>query len=198
MAQAGFQDQADSEGDEPFPDAFPVPSGMATRATSSSRSTTQQSAPAVSSLLQAPPSGSVGLLDYLHDHGLLYMQRTTTGQPSSDIDGEYELDDEYLGDAPQAQVATADDYENVPDSTPPKISSPRGINDWDDDNLLSFWKFKVIRKKGYEPMLAHFPGQSVESLHEVWRTNRERCEMLSAAWRAAGKPTAPVAEWLDV
>lgn len=119
-------------------------------------------------------------------------------QPSSDVDGEYEIDDEYSPEVAHNQLTrVGHDEEQLADSTPPKISSPRGIDDWDNDNLLSFYKFKVIRKKGYEPMLVHFPGQTIESLQETWKTHRKRCEELGAAWRAAGKPAGSVAEWLD-
>ncbi|XPS81289.1 hypothetical protein M3J09_013227 [Ascochyta lentis] len=75
-----------------------------------------------------------------------------------------------------------------PASSPPQSSPPRNILVWDDANLLSLWKWKVIRKKGYEPMVAHFEGQTVESLHRAWVENRGRCKELGQAWREAGKP----------
>lgn len=118
---------------------------------------------------------------------------------SSDVDGEYEIDEYYLPDAPQGQSASSNTngWEQMPDSTPPKTSSPRGVDDWDDSNLLSLWKFKVIRKKGYELMLATFQDQTVESLHEAWTKHKQRCQQLGAAWEAAGRPRGDSSEWFE-
>jgi hypothetical protein len=122
-----------------------------------------------------------------------------SGHPSSDIDGEYELDDDYLPDAPQDPPTSTNPnkQEQVPTSTPPRTSSPRSVDDWDDANLLSLWKHKVIRKKGYEPMLTSFKDQTVEGLHEAWTKHKESCKRLGAAWEAAGKPTGPLSEWFE-
>ena len=196
-------------GHKRFSDVLPIDSNPRTVPAPTGINAAQQSVSSGFQLIEAAPPRSAEALDCLHANDPLQAQQnpvpvpvpTTapTAPPSSDIDGEYEADDDYLPDAPQAQpIATDnDDHERLSDSTPPKTSSPRGVDDWDDDNLLSFWKFKVIRKKGYEPMLAHFPGQTTESLHETWRAHKQRCEELGAAWKAAGKPARPVSEWLD-
>lgn len=86
-------------------------------------------------------------------------------------------------------------HDHLPDSTSAMLP-PGGAVFWHDDNLLSFWKFKVLRKKGYKPMVDKFPGQTVESLQEVWATHRQRCDELGARWKAAGRPEGPVSEWL--
>lgn len=59
---------------------------------------------------------------------------------------------------------------------------------WTDASLLLLWQMKTVRKKGYEPMLEVFQGHTVDTLHQVWRANRVRCEELGAAWKAAGRP----------
>ncbi|KAJ4374445.1 hypothetical protein N0V86_007310 [Didymella sp. IMI 355093] len=117
----------------------------------------------------------------------------------SDVDGEYELDDDYLPDAPQGPPTSTNpnEQEQVPNRTPPRTSSPRSVNDWDDANLLNLWKHKVIRKKGYEPILTSFKDQTVEGLHEAWMKHKERCKQLGVTWEAAGKPTAPLSEWFE-
>ncbi|KAH6633525.1 hypothetical protein C7974DRAFT_452885 [Boeremia exigua] len=119
--------------------------------------------------------------------------RDEAEQVGSDIDGEWETDEDYDPRGPQQQPAHVDDQEQG--STVASASSPQGDEDWDDDSLLSFWKSKLIRKKGYEPMLVDFPGQTVGGLRQVWRAHKGRCEQLGAAWRAAGKPAGPVSEW---
>lgn len=45
-------------------------------------------------------------------------------------------------------------------------------------------------------MLVHFPGQTMETLHETWRAHKGRCEELGAAWTAAGRPRGDVGEWM--
>ncbi|KAF1924543.1 uncharacterized protein M421DRAFT_95313 [Didymella exigua CBS 183.55] len=104
-----------------------------------------------------------------------------TAHRSSSIDGEYEIDDDSLPDTSQGPqtIKCRNDREQVPDSTPPRTASPLGVDDWGNANLLRLWKHKVIRKKGYEPMLATFTGQTVESLHEVWTKHKKR-------WSAVG------------
>ncbi|KAF3044855.1 hypothetical protein E8E11_005152 [Didymella keratinophila] len=115
---------------------------------------------------------------------------------SSDVDGEYDLDDDYLPDAPQGPPApTSANMVHRPQV--PRTSSPRAVEDWDDENLLTLWKHKVIRKKGYEPMLTSFENQTVESLHEAWTTYKERCKMLGATWEAASKPSGPLSKWFE-
>ncbi|KAF3038344.1 hypothetical protein E8E12_007458 [Didymella heteroderae] len=118
---------------------------------------------------------------------------------SSDVDGEYEIDDDHFPDVPQDQQNTTnnDPQDKSTESTSPKTSPPRGIDDWDDANLLCLWKQKVIRKKGYEPMLAYFKNQTAESLHEAWTTHKERCKKLGAEWEAAGKPTTGSSDWFE-
>ena len=56
---------------------------------------------------------------------------------------------------------------------------------------------KVVSKEGYEPMLAHFQYQTTDTLHAAWVAHRDRYNQLGAAWRAAGKPTEPISEWLN-
>lgn len=121
---------------------------------------------------------------------------TAASRHSSDIDGEYELDDEYLPDV--AQVPQAPTSANTSERAQiPRTSSPRAVNEWDDENLLTLWKYKVVRKKGYEPMLTSFENQTVESLHEAWTTHKERCKVLGAAWEAAGNPNGPLSGWFE-
>lgn len=122
--------------------------------------------------------------------------------PSPKTNGGHEVNNN--SSPPTAKTQPISPKTNIPKGSPdnsshktlPKLSPLRTINDWDDDNLLSFWRLKVIRKKGYEPMLDHFPGQTIETLHETWKIYRTRCEELGAEWRAAGKPGGLVAEWL--
>ncbi|KZM20003.1 hypothetical protein ST47_g8827 [Ascochyta rabiei] len=105
------------------------------------------------------------------------------------VDGEYEIDTDFpttITPTPHPPAVIAAQNDLVSDSTPPKTSPPRVITTWDDDNLLSLWKWKVIRKKGFEPMLAHFEGQTVQSLRQAWTTHRVRCGELGRAWRGAG------------
>lgn len=84
---------------------------------------------------------------------------------------------------------------DLPNSTP--TAQPLGGADlWTDDNLLSFWIIKALRKKGYQPIIEKFPGQTVESLREAWDTHKQRCNELGARWKAAGRPDGPVSEWL--
>lgn len=113
---------------------------------------------------------------------------------SSVVDGENKLDDGYLPDAPQDPPTSPDtvDREQIP-----RTSSPRVVDGWNDADLLTLWKHKVIRKKGYEPMLALFPGQTAESLHEAWTTHKELCKQLGAAWEAAGRPNGSLSEWFE-
>jgi hypothetical protein len=115
---------------------------------------------------------------------------------SSDVDGEYEIDDDYTSDAPQGPPAPTS-ANTVQREQVPRTSSPRAVEDWNDANLLTVWKHKVIRKKGYEPMLTSFENQTVESLHKAWTTHKERCKLLGAAWEAAGKPNGPLSEWFE-
>lgn len=145
-------------------------------------------------------------LEHHHEvHPLLAQYRSEILVASSDVDAEYETDDEYISALPQPPATTTsnnnthnDNHDDrLPSSTPPKTSSPHGITDWDDDNLLSLWKWKTIRKKGYQPMLAHFPGQTVEMLAQVWSRHKKRCEVLGSAWRAKGKPEGSVGEWFE-
>lgn len=194
MAQGDDQASQVQEavGVEQFPDVLPIPSGPALVLVPSNNTAQQGAA-----------SATVPTLGFRRPQQLPSPTPVPRVQPftevGSDVDGEYELND-YLPNAPAAPAAqpiptAIHDEEQLRDNTPPKTSSPRGIDDWDDDNLLSFYKFKVIRKKGYEPMLAHFPGQTIDSLHETWKKYRTRCEQLGTAWKAAGKPKGAVAEW---
>ncbi|KAF2628155.1 hypothetical protein BU25DRAFT_448122 [Macroventuria anomochaeta] len=199
-AEGSVQEQTQGQqqvDEQHFPDALPTPSFPACVPAPTNNNASQQSIIPAPHILQASPPGSAGVLDYLRANGLLQAQQVPAARPSSDIDGEYEVDDEYLTDAPHDLPSPSDNHDQLPDSTPPKTSPPRSIDDWDDDNLLSFWKWKVIRKKGYEPMLTHFPGQTTETLHETWKAHKARCEELGAAWRAAGKPAGSVEEWSD-
>lgn len=175
-------------GVEQFPDVLPTPSGPLP-ASVYTKNPAQQIATTMNIpkiALQPPPQ-------------LPNPSPAPRGYQSPVLDREYEAKDGHLEDAPAAQpiLIVTHNNDRAPSSTPPETLSPQGIDDWNDDNLLSFYKFKVIRKKGYEPMLEHFPGKSTSSLHETWRTHRRRCEELGAAWKAAGKPKGSVAEWLD-
>ena len=86
---------------------------------------------------------------------------------------------------------------NLPSSSPPTTTPPHthNTNDWDDQSLLRLWISKVIRKKGNEPVLKLFPGHTVETLQEVWKARRPRCEELGAGWERAGRPKGPIGEW---
>ncbi|KAJ4993720.1 hypothetical protein SVAN01_00774 [Stagonosporopsis vannaccii] len=178
--------EQESDGAEQFPDALSTLSGTTRTSVAPNNATQQVAAPAsVPDLALRPPQQ-------------LYDNLTSQVHHYSEADGEYKVNEEDLADAPVVRAIAPNAHNDcqVPDSTSRKNSSPRGIDDWDNDNLLSFYKFKVIRKKGYEPMLEHFPGQTIESLREVWKTHRKRCEKLGDAWRVAGKPKGSVAEWL--
>ncbi|KAG9203807.1 hypothetical protein G6514_002424 [Epicoccum nigrum] len=82
-----------------------------------------------------------------------------------------------------------------PSSSPPETSSARSVNDWTDDSLLRLWISKVVRKEGNEPVLKLFPGHTVDTLQEIWKARRPRCEELGAMWDKAGRPKGPIAGW---
>lgn len=117
---------------------------------------------------------------------------TEVSVSSDDTDGEFKENNKHFYSGSQPCSDFSDDF--LAESVPVKSSLPHGIDDWDDNNLLNLWKWKTIRKKGYEPMMAHFQGQTVNTLVETWNTHKKRCEELGAAWRKAGKPMANVAE----
>ena len=175
-------------GVEQFPDVLPTPS-VPLPASVTAKNADQQVAAAI----------SVPKLALQSPQQLSDSSPAPRVHQSSGFGRDYEAEDGYLPDAPATQPIPIVTHNNdqASDSTLSETSSPQGIDDWNDDDLLSFYKFKVIRKKGYEPMLEHFPGKSTDRLHETWRTHRRRCEELGAAWKAAGKPKGSVAEWLD-
>lgn len=150
--------------------SLPAPGALASRSATTSASA---SAP-------APRSG-------------LSLVLSASTQHSPDIDGEYEIDDDFLLDAPPGPLPLTS-IKTVAQESAPRTSSPRTVDHWDDTNLLTLWKHKVIRKKGYEPMLTSFKKQTAKSLHEAWTTHKARCKLLGAAWEAAGKPNSPLSE----
>jgi hypothetical protein len=44
-------------------------------------------------------------------------------------------------------------------------------------------------------VLKLFPGHTVETLQEVWKARRPRCEELGAGWERAGRPKGSIGEW---
>jgi hypothetical protein len=60
--------------------------------------------------------------------------------------------------------------------------SAQPITEWNDAALLSLWEWKIIKKKGFGPMLKFFPGQTEESLRAAWEENREYCRELGRRW----------------
>jgi hypothetical protein len=61
-------------------------------------------------------------------------------------------------------------------------SPPREITHWDDAALLRLWRWKIVKKKGFAPMLRAFPGQTEESLRGAWEMNRDECRRLGREW----------------
>jgi hypothetical protein len=61
------------------------------------------------------------------------------------------------------------------------------ILEWDDAALLSLWQWKIVKKKGFGPMLRFFPGQTEDSLREVWEEKRDYCRELGVRWEEMGR-----------
>ncbi|KAF1360870.1 hypothetical protein EJ07DRAFT_154786 [Lizonia empirigonia] len=202
VIQGGFSSRGGEE--MRFPDVLPVRSGQAGAFANAPTNNGAVRGPVVAASgdLAETPAGEqrgVGHVENLHATlPSLAHHHPETLVASSDVDAD------YVPALPQPPTTTISnhnhdhDHDHLPDSIPPKTSSPHGIDDWDDDNLLSLWKWKAIRKKGYQPMLAHFPGQTVEVLAQAWVRHKKRCEVLGKAWRAKGKPEGSVGEWFDV
>ncbi|KAJ8108836.1 hypothetical protein OPT61_g7894 [Boeremia exigua] len=187
-----------------FPDVLPVPSAALRESATYVSSPANRLALQTPKSIQAARSGFVQTPKHLQANSLRQGQRPILPAPvprvhfAPQVGVEHKADDDNTSGATRHPSILTDsgDQEQPPDSSTPKASSPEDVGNWNDDTLLKFWKLKAIRKKGYEPMLAQFPGQTLRSLSQAWKVYRGRCGELGAAWRAAGKPEGPVADWL--
>jgi hypothetical protein len=67
-------------------------------------------------------------------------------------------------------------------------SPPQEVTEWDDAALLRLWQWKIVKKKGFGLMLRYFPGQTEDSLREVWEESRDLCRQLGSEWERQGRP----------